>query len=61
MRSSGDITKWQQNVLPGSVLVASASQWRTKFKQGLEGLEIAELGFKPYSLRMWGRDILACP
>ena len=58
MRSSGDFTSANKMC---SLLVASASQWQTKFKQGLEGLEIAELGFKPYSLRMWGRDILACP
>ena len=48
------LNQWQHNVPPNSLMVPSASQWRKKFKEGLEALEIQSVGFRPYSLRRGG-------
>lgn len=45
---------WKQNASPHQKLVPSVSRWRKLFKQCLEGLNLTQFEFRPYSLRRGG-------
>ena len=45
---------WKKQVKPDAFLTRQPHQWRQMFNECLEGLKIAEWGFRPYSLRRGG-------
>ena len=48
------LAQWKTSTPPGSLLVASPTQWRKSFSDALKALHLETWEFRPYSLRRGG-------